>query len=286
MKFMRIHKTKTKIFEILFFNIRSIIFLLLLVAACILISFNTGDYTLIKSISFENADKFTTDKLGNFYIYSNDNIIKYDKNGKQIATYSNINYGKISSMDVSNPQKIMVFYKDFIRIIFLDNTLSINGEGIDVGNLGYEMTTISCSSANNDIWLYDSGEYQIIKLNKNLNIVFNSGNLSQMLKINLNPNFLLFQNDLLFLNNPETGILIFNTYGTYLKTIPIKELQTFQVIGDNIYFYLNNNFKSYNIKTFEEKNFILPDTNSTKVRIEQNRLYLLYNKNIDIYSNK
>ncbi|MDD5569791.1 MAG: hypothetical protein PHD97_01390 [Bacteroidales bacterium] len=258
----------------------------LLIIVFILFSFITSDFVLIKSVTIETGEKFTTDKLGNLYVFGSDNIRGYDKNGKQTAIYSNINYGKISLVDASNPQKIMVFYKDFSRIIFLDNTLSINGEGIDLASLGFEMTTISCTSANNDTWIYDSRNYQIIKLDKNLGVLFNSGNLSQLLKINMNPNFFLFQNDFLFLNNPETGILIFNTFGTYLKTIPIKELQAFQVIGDNIYFCSKNKFKSYNIKTFEEKNFILPDTNSTKVRIEQNRLYLFNEKQIDIYSNK
>ncbi|MFA6923518.1 MAG: hypothetical protein WC223_04615 [Bacteroidales bacterium] len=258
----------------------------ILFTTIILLSFITSDFILIKSINVESGNKFTSDKLGNLYVFGNNDIKKYDRDGKQTATYSNINYGKISSLDASNPQKIMIFYKDFSRIIFLDNTLSINGDGIALAGIGFEMTTLSCNSANNDIWLYDSGNYQIIKLDKNLGVLFNSGNLSQLLKINMNPNFLLFQNDFLFLNNPETGILIFNAFGTYLKTIPVKELQIFEVIGDNIYFCSKNKFKSYNIKTYEEKNFILPDTNSTKVRIEQNRLFLFNEKQIDIYSNK
>ena len=264
--------------------LKSVSKLLIFASSIILFSFISSEFSLINSIQLNGGEKFVTDKLSNLYVFNNNQIKKYDSDGKLIYSYSNYKYGDITSIDASNPMKIIVFYKDFSKIIFLDNTLSINGDGVNLSDLGYEQTSLSCSSSNNDIWLYDSREQQILKLNNNLAFTYKSGNLSQLLNINLNPNYFLFQNDLLFLNNPEIGIFIFDAFGTYLKTIPIKELQSFQVIGDNLYYCSNKTFKSFNIKTFEEKNYTLPDSSAQSVRIEQKRLYILKDKKLEIYS--
>ena len=45
-------------------------------------------------------------------------VIKYDANGIYISRFSSKLSGKIQYVDVSNPLKILVAYKDFSRILF------------------------------------------------------------------------------------------------------------------------------------------------------------------------
>src|SRR5438552_190098 len=70
-------------------------------------------------------DYFTADNLGNFYTVREDELIKYLPNGKMFARYSNLKLGSISAIDVTNPLKILLYYRDFQQIIFLDNQLSV-----------------------------------------------------------------------------------------------------------------------------------------------------------------
>ena len=65
--------------------------------------------------------RLAADNLGNGYVYDLNTIIKYSPNGDSIGTYSNNRLGNITSIDVTNPYKILVFYADYSIIVFLDN---------------------------------------------------------------------------------------------------------------------------------------------------------------------
>jgi len=69
--------------------------------------------------------------------------------------------------------------------------------------------------------------------------------------MNIQPNFLIEHNGKLYLNSPNDGILIFDIYGSYLKTIPLKNLESFQVQYPYIFYTLNKKFYSFHLLTFE-----------------------------------
>src|SRR5436190_11164720 len=93
----------------------------LLPACCLLLlSFQPDDYKLINSIPFSRA-KFATDRLGNAYVIADNQLLEFDTLGKPKVSYSNFDSGIISSVDASNPLKILLFYPDFARIELLNN---------------------------------------------------------------------------------------------------------------------------------------------------------------------
>ena len=80
------------------------------------------DYTLIQKLPAKNAS-FATDYLGNLYLINDYNLSLYDSNGNFIKKFEEYKSGKISSIDVSNPLKILVYYADFMIVKVLDKTL-------------------------------------------------------------------------------------------------------------------------------------------------------------------
>ena len=94
----------------------------------------------LKSITeiTKTTDFITTDKLGNLYTVAGDEISKYDQNGKFLQKNSIKSLGKITSLDVTNPLKILVFYKDYNKIVFIDNMLAQSGNLIDLSAMGYD----------------------------------------------------------------------------------------------------------------------------------------------------
>ena len=86
------------------------------------------------------------------------------------------------------------------------------------------------------------------------------------------------------MNNFETGLLIFDVYGTYYKTISTQGTTLFQPIGDWVYFMTDSKLKSYNILTTQEKEFPLPQSDFTNFRVELNNFILSNKKAIFIYS--
>lgn len=230
------------------------------------------------------ANLVVTDNLSNVYLVTNDQFTKY--NGKLIHSkeFSNKNFGAITSADVNNPLRILLFYRDFGRIVFLDNTLSQNGDPLALEKLGFPMATLAASSFDNGIWIYDQPSFELVRFNNSLEISNRTGNLSQILGIELQPNFILEKDNRIFLNNPTTGILIFDVFGTFIKTIPVYNLTSFQVADDDIIYFSEGSLHAWNIKTAEVIDFIEPiNDNALNMRMEKEIILVHDSTTVSIY---
>ncbi|MFL5766208.1 MAG: hypothetical protein ACJ77K_19855 [Bacteroidia bacterium] len=244
--------------------------------------FSQEKYKLLHKIDVD-ADQFTTDNQCNVYVVKNNELIKYDKTGKLLYKYSNKTLGKISYVDASNMLRVLVFYKDFSSVIFLDNTLTQNGEPVDLRLLDISAAPVVCSSYDNGIWVYDPSRWALIRYDKTFADIIENSNLEQSLNDSLLPNLLVEYNNKIYLNNPRSGIIVFDNYGTYYKTLPLKNLQHFQPITDWVYYAEGKKIKAYNIKTTEEKEFDAPSDFKT-FRLEDNILLLQDAHSIMLYS--
>lgn len=246
-------------------------------------SFSQSKFKLISKIE-SDTNLFTSDNQGNMYLIKENELAKFDKTGKQLYKFSNKNFGNIDFVDASNMFKILVFYKNFSQVLFLDNTLSLTGDPVSIDKIGFEQAQLVCTSHNNGMWIYDQQNFELVRIDQNLEKTQQTGNLNVILNINLQPTGLLEYDNKVYLNNPSTGILIFDIYGTYYKTIPIKNMEQFQVISDWIYFISEKKAKAYNIKTTEEKEFEMPVTEFQSFRLEMGILIIQNKDSISIYS--
>jgi hypothetical protein len=111
----------------------------LIISSFVLLSFNTyaqkstlDSFVLIKTYSGDIAD-VAMDNLDNLYIISTTGQIKkLNAAGDSIAVYNQTkNYGQLYSIDVSNPLKPLLFYKDFSTVVILDRFLA-NQSALDL----------------------------------------------------------------------------------------------------------------------------------------------------------
>lgn len=204
-----------------------------------------GDSTLILK-----CKKIAIDNIGNIYTVNDDVITKYFVN-HQNKVFSTKAYGTLESIDVTNGLKILLYFKDFQRILFLDSQLSPNGEIIELSNIGLEQATFVCTSFNNGFWVYNQANNELLRFNQNLEASVKTGNLKRLLNMDVNPNYMIEHNGRLYLNNPTTGILVFDIYGAFIKNIPLIALQKFQVQYPYIFFTKDNKLQYFNMNTFE-----------------------------------
>ncbi|HVA98711.1 MAG TPA: hypothetical protein VNG53_07425 [Bacteroidia bacterium] len=247
------------------------------------VGFTPSNYVLVKTLP-ETCNYFTTDNLQNLYLVKNNLLEEFDENGNLLKTYSNNSLGNISYVDATNPLKIILFYSDFSQIVFLDNTLSQNGSPVSLSDIGLSQAQLICSSNNNGTWIYNAQNFELVRIDQSLQKTQQTGNISQLLSITLNPNFLLEYNGKVYLNNPSSGILVFDIYGTYYQTIPIKNLNNFQINGNTLYYFTDDKFGSFNTKTLKQQTYTLPDTNVISVNIQKDRLYLQKKNEVEIYA--
>lgn len=247
-------------------------FLWILSLACCL-SFTDDTYKTLFTIRVK-ADFFTTDNFGNSYFVKGDEIRKYNPSGDLLKIYSNKNLGRITSIDASNPLRLLVFYRDQSSIVILDDLLSQNADPINLMDLSLEQSDVVCNSFNNGMWFFNRQNANLIRLNDNLQTAVNTGNLNRLLGTELKPNFILEYDGYVYLNNPAEGILVFDIYGTYSKTINIKGLQHFQVKEQSLIYYDNDSLKSYQLKQLTTAE--IPFAGPKDVRLDKENYYLFY----------
>lgn len=258
--------------------------ILLLVLSFFFFSFSDGDYTLLDGIPFKQADFLTTDNLGNAYVIVGNQLLQFDKTGKPKANYSESTLGEFRSLDVSDPLKLLLFYPDFGRIILLNAQLSVQST-IHLSQIGIAQATIACGSEYGGYWVFDRQDFQLKKVDLNLQTIYQSGDMLSLTGINVNPNFMIENNGFVYMNDPLNGILVFDRYGTYFKTLTIKAKKSFQIIENELLYLSHDTLKAYHLRTQAEREILLPMSSGIKcARIESRELYLLTNDSLAFYS--
>ncbi len=239
-------------------------------------------WPVIKTIK-RKANSISTDRLGNLYLIGANDILLYNTKGDSIAAFNSRKYGEISHVDTTDPYKILVFFKDYALILFLDNFLSEKGSPIDLQRLGFDQVVMACQSRVSGFWIYDQMSQKAYRLNDDLTIIHQSINLSQWFQKRIIPNEMIEFNNKLYLNEYESGVYVFDHFATYLNKIDLKEIKSIQVLENRINYVQANQFCEYDIKSFTSKCRPLDKGNIIDARVEKNRFYLLDSVNATIY---
>jgi len=242
------------------------------------------NFVLEKEYNY-NIDFITTDQLGSLYLIKNSEIARIDQNNSTQYKYNNNLFGKISSVDASDPFRILIFNKDFNKITFLDNKLSEITGSISIDNLGFYNVTAVCQSGDGGFWIFDQNLYRIVYFNSNLNSTKKSSQFSSVLRNRDDHKevFMLEKNDYIYLGIEGEGVLQFDSYGTYLKTFPIKECLSFQVIDGNIVYLQNEEIVFYNIEKNEKKLINLPVKVPINIRLVEKKIFIQTKEKVLLY---
>ena len=252
---------------------------------CVAVSGNGQiKFELIYAFSTTTKD-FTTDHLNRIYLIDNNQIFKLNHAGDTLYVYSNKTLGNINCLDVNNTLRPILFFKENARIVVTDNTLSAQQNSYSLEDLDlYQAQLIATSLVDNGIWIYDQELFQLIKVNKEFERIYESGNLEQVLqKDNLNPSQILEHKDMVYMVCPK-GILVFDIYGSYIKTIPLLNVGEIQIEDNIMYYQKEGNYYGYGLIDFEEVKVELPFDTFEKIRLEKDRLIVLSKNKISIYS--
>lgn len=167
---------------------------------------------------------FTADGLNQIYYVNADNeIVKFNCNDSTSITYSNYSLGTPTSIDVSNPLKILVFYKDQQTIVILDNELSAISTIQLKGNfngINYQPAAICKLEGTDHIWMYDELSRKLIRLDESGQLLAASESFDQQFDFNLDVVKIFSSQDKVYVNVKNEGFLVFDAYANYVTTIP------------------------------------------------------------------
>ncbi len=192
---------------------------------------STLQLTLTKKIT-GNYKNFEVDNLGNIYLVSNDNQIKkINNNFDSIATFNDTKrYGNISLIDVTNPLKILVYYKDFATILELDRFFNIINT-LDLHKQNLTEINLIASSYDNNIWLFDEVNYKLKKIDDLGNVLSETVDIRMLFDAdNYFPmSFLKDNNKEIYLYNKQNGLIVFDYYGGLKHHYSIPVLSNLQL---------------------------------------------------------
>jgi len=272
-------------------NLKALLFFLVLLCFSLPLKVMAQDedslYTLHLHLQ-ESIRFFTTDQLQQCYLVTADNeLIKYNDQGKLLFRFNNNRLGELAFIDATNPFNLLLYYPEFLTVIFLDRTLSPTGEynlyDLDI----IEVRALGLANDHN-IWIYDDVSFKVKKINRNGATLVQSDDLSLLLGHGVQPNFIVERQNLVFVNDPEIGILQFDLFGQYVKTLPIMGLQSFQVHDSRLVYHdqVSGRLYSFHLESLATQKIALPQDSKLpeKVQIQKDRMYIQDGDQLMLYT--
>lgn len=232
-----------------------------------------AELKFISAIAVEADLYFGKDALG--YDYFAKNNVLYKQKNSEKWEYKNLSLGKITSVDLINPLKILVFYRDFNSVILLDNQLS---EISKINFSDFDIVAQTCSMASrNRFWVYDnltSSLYLLDFLNKKKNTI-NQPFKSDFTywKSDYNYWFRITSKNELYSYDNYGNVIFQGNIPKFDKIVMGENREIFLSLNDNLYFYqsLKGEIKELSLSegvfdSFDFKNGILSIFTQNKIQ--------------------
>lgn len=259
--------------------------ILVLFTSCIANAQTDTSFKLIGSIKGDIID-FTVDNLDNIYILNSRNQIrKYDVKGDSVAIFNDVKkFGKATLIDVSNPLKVLLYYKDYGIAVFLDRVLNVVNT-IDLRKQNVFQAKAIGQSYDNQVWVYDEFDSKLKKIGENGDLLLETPDFRQLLGQAPSPHKIFDENKYVYLYDSLKGVYVFDYYGALKNTIQIIKWQNFKIAGKFIFGSRADTLFRYDIRTFMYDEWKMPEEiyRSRAFNFTSTRLYALRDNTIEIY---
>jgi hypothetical protein len=247
----------------------------------------TDTFFVFNKLAGEQVTDFTVDNLGNLYIVnSTGQIKKMGPAGDSIAVFNNVRqYGKLYLMDVTNPLRVLLYYRDFGTIVVLDRFLNTRAT-IDLRKQQLFQVNAIGQSYDNNIWVYDELESKLKRVGEDGRVIDQSTDFRLIVDTAPSPQFIVDQNRLVYLYDSLKGVYLFDYYGAFKNRIQLKGWTDFTVIGNAMFGRDANVLYRYEQGTLNLQNYPIPLAmrDAQKIKITPGNLYVLRNNRLEVFS--
>ncbi len=246
---------------------------------------NAQEFELVSSGEFNATTLVGVDSYNNVY-YIKDMVL-YKEGPDGSFTYNDFQLGNLSSVDIINPLKIVLFYEDTSTVLLLDNKLNLI-ERLTFNNPVEFVNTITATNAGNSkLWIFNVDSQQlelynyITKQKTLVSLPFPGKLISQA--SNFNYCYILTENTL-------RG---FNRYGSLISEFPMTGYEKIIHHNKNIvalkknelFLIVNDPINSEN-QTVKPINITIPENNIKDLYLTKDFLYIYDGKNLHTFSYK
>ncbi len=221
---------------------------------------------------------FAVDNLDNMYVLTSRNQVKkYNSNGDSVGLYNDVRkFGQATLIDVSNPLKVLLYYRDFATVVMLDRFLNVVNT-TDLRKQGILQARAIGQSYDNKIWVYDELEAKLKKVDEDGKLLQETPDFRLLLTESVSPVKIADENKYVYLYDPARGVYVFDYFGALKNAILIQQWQNFKVSGKYIYGTMAGKLYRYEIKSSLYDEWSLPEAvkESQSFNFSSTRVYAL-----------
>ncbi len=246
---------------------------------------NDSSFIFSKTISGDFT-YFTIDNLDNIYLVNNNNQLKkLNLNGDSAGVFNDVRkYGKLYSIDATNPLKLLLYYQNFSTIVVLDRFLNIRNV-INLRKQNIFNVKTFCASYDNHIWVFDEGDGKIKKIDDNGEVLSETVDLRMIFDTIPSPSSMTDQDGFVYLYDPNKGFYVFDNYGSLKNRLTFLHWNNAEVTGKNLYGFSDTSLYQYQTGTLNLKEFSLPVSfnNALQVKAGNGKVYVLHKEGLQQY---
>ena len=245
---------------------------------------NDSSFVLGKTI-VGNFTYFTIDNLDNIYLLTNTNQLKKFTTSGDSAVFNEVRkYGKLFSVDATNPLKVLLYYQNFATIAVLDrflntrNTINLRQQNI------FKVRAIAASYDNN-IWLFDEGDAKLKKVNDNGEVILETVDFRNIFDSIPSPTKIIDRDGFVTLYDSTKGFYTFDYYGAFKSRVPFLNWRNTEVIANTLYGFSDKLLYQYKQASLNLKEYKLPITFNDALQIKAafNKVYVLHKEGLFQY---
>jgi hypothetical protein len=261
-----------------------VVFLILLFICSIALG-QDSSFTLLRTIPVA-ATEFAVDQLENLYIVTpTGQLKKYGPAGDSVAAYNDVRrFGRLHGLDVSNPLRPLLFFKDFSTVVLLDRYLSQKGV-LDLRRQQIAQASAAATSYDNNIWIFDAVESKLKKLDETGRVLLQTPDFRQLFGMPFQPDKIVDQNNSVYLFDPKAGVLVFDYFGTFQKKFPAGDWSSFQVLDRQLVGIRSGQLVLLNTGTLLQRQYQFPSSFGSFQRylVGNSKLFAMGKDSISIY---
>jgi len=242
---------------------------------------------LLYTIPLKQGAEIFTDELQNLYVLEGDNLKKFLPDGSLQYEVSPKAFGELSWVDVTDPLRPLLFYRDLGKMVVLDNTLSEQGQALDLFMSGTIQPWIVCTSVDNHYWIYDFSNFELLRIDRSGKVISRSGNLVQICGKAPVPVSMMERNSELFLLDAEHGLFMFDLFGTFIRVEPGAASGTWMgVYKDFVAVKIQNSICYFNrrSKAIDAPECRNLSEGTLQIVFSKNRYYILLATHVEVYA--
>ncbi len=233
--------------------------------------------------------QFAIDGLDNVYLLTTSNQLKkLNAKGDSTGVFNDVRrFGRLTQLDVSNPLKTLLYYKNFSTIVILDRFMQVRNT-VDLRKQGIFRVKAFANAYDNNMWVMDEQDYKLKKIDEQGKLLFETVDWRQLFDTMPSPSRIFDRDGFIYLYDTAKGFYIFDYYGAFKNKIILPGWQNTEVAGNTLYGISGNKLYSYQQNTLRLKEYSLPAFlgKYSALQVANGKVFVLTKEGLHIYKVK